>query len=160
MCLVIDTCCLAIVFDPQTKGHRKFAPVLHWINGKGSMIYGGTKYNTELGKARKFLPFIAELSRKRRTVQIPNDKVDKIATGLKAKVPNPKFNDEHLVALVIASRCCVICTNDNDAITYLRRTDLFSGHDGVSRPKIYRGHRKHRKLCCDKHIVGLCREQQ
>lgn len=159
MCLIIDTCCLAMVFDGGNKKHPNFIPVLNWINGKGLMIYGGTKYNEELGRAAKFLPYVAELSRKRRTVQIPNATVDPIAAALKVKVPDPKFDDEHIVALVIASRCGVVCTNDNVAISYLKRRDMFSDHAGVERPKIYSGHKRHVKLCCDKHIVGVCLEQ-
>jgi len=157
MCLVIDTCCLALVFDGNSKKHSNFVPVLDWINGKGCMIYGGTKYNTELGRAAKFLPYVVELARKRRAIQIPNAEVDPIAAAVKEKIADPQFNDEHLVALVIASRCCVVCTNDNVAIAYLKRPDLFP--QGVVRPKIYRGHKSHKKLCCDQHVMGICREE-
>jgi hypothetical protein len=156
MCLIIDTCCLALVFDGKSKKHSKFIPVLKWINDTGRMIYGGTKYNTELGKAAKFLPYVTELARKRRVVQIPTSKVDAIAAALKLQITDPDFDDEHLVALVILSRCRVVCTDDNIAISYLKRSDLFP--HGVSRPKIYRGHKSHDKLCCDQHVVGACLE--
>lgn len=125
MCLVIDACCLAVVFDGGNKRHSAFAPVLQWINAKGRMVYGGTKYNGELRKAPKFLPYIAELRKRRKTIQIPDTEVDPIAAQLKLKITDPNFNDEHLVALVIASRCCVVCTDDNVAIAYLKRSDLF-----------------------------------
>lgn len=154
MCLVIDTCCLSMVFDPKNKNHRDYIPVLNWINGKGRMIYGGTKYNEELGKAARYLAFVTELSRKRRTIQIPNSTVDQIAAELKRKCPEAKFDDEHIVALVLASRCCVVCTNDSVAIAYLKSAELFP--EG-SRPKIYRGRPSHKALCCDDNIVGLCR---
>jgi hypothetical protein len=160
MCLVIDTCCFALVFGGTIKEHDRFIPVLHWITeGKGRMIYGGTKYNTELRKARWMLGIVAELSRKRRTIQIPNAIVDPIATALKVQFPEAAFDDEHIVALVIASQCCVVCTDDNKAIAYLKRRDVFSAYAGVERPKIYRGHKSHKKLCCDQHIVKICREQ-
>lgn len=156
MCLVIDTCCLASVFDGNSKEHAKFVPVVEWINTKGRLIYGGTKYNNELARAAKYLPYIAELARKGRTVQIPNSQADPIAAALKVRVPDREFNDEHLAALVIASRCCVVCTNDNTAISYLRRPDLFSDY-GVNRPSIYRGHKRHKELCCNQNIVDICR---
>ncbi len=159
MCLVIDTCCLAMVFDGKNKKHSQFIPVLNWINGKGFMIYGGSKYAVELGKAPRFLPYIVELSKKGRTVQIPNTTVDPIAEALKSKCPEQEFDDEHIVALVIASRCCVVCTNDNVASAYLKRRDLFSDYPGSECPKIYKGHKSHAKLCCDKHIVGICLDQ-
>lgn len=158
MCLVIDTCCLAMVFDGRNKKHASFIPVLDWINGNGYMIYGGTKYNEELRTAYKYLPFVTELSRKHRTIQVSTKRVDKIAAQLKARIPDPEFNDEHLVALVIASRCCVVCTIDNVAISYLKRTDLFRP-TGLGRPRIYKGDRRHGDLCCNRNIAGICREQ-
>lgn len=158
MCLVIDTCCLSAVFDGQSRDHAKFVPVLEWVSGKGRMIYGGTKYNEELKKARKFLPYITELSKQRKAIQMPSEGVDRIAAELKRKAPEPKFDDEHLVALVIASRCRVICTNDKKAAAYLKRADLFADYAGVDRPKIFNGHRSHGNLCCDSNIVGACRE--
>lgn len=158
MCLVIDTCCLAIVFDGGNKKHVKFVPVLKWVTeGKGRMIYGGTKYDTELRRTVKILGIVGELRKARRAIHLDAAQVDPIATALKTKCPEPEFDDEHIVALVLASRCCVVCTDDNNAISYLKRVDLFSEY-GVTRPSIYKGHKDHRKLCCDKHIVGICRE--
>jgi len=135
--------------------------VLRWIiEGNGRMIYGGAKYNTELRTARWMLGIVAELSKKRRIIQIPNATIDPIATALKVKFPEAAFDDEHIVALVIASRCCVVCTKDNPAISYLKRLDVFSDYPGVERPKIYKGHKSHVNLCCDQNIVEICREQR
>ena len=157
MCLVIDTCCLSMVFDGRNRKHQGYVPVLKWINGKGRLVYGGSKYNTELARAPKFLPYLAELTRIRHVIRIPSPQVDAIAAELKVECPDPEFNDEHIVALVIAARCCVVCTDDNDAIAYLRRSELFAGRD-ASRPSIFRGRRSHAKLCCDKNVVGVCRQ--
>jgi|SRR5580692_392803 hypothetical protein len=160
MCLVIDTCCLSSVFEADAKRHAKFVPVLEWITeGRGRMIYGGTKYNTELRKISKVLGIVSELSKQRRTIQLPNATVDPIAAALKEKCPEAKFDDEHIVALVIASRCRVVCTDDNDAISYLKRNDLFTDYAGAARPSVYRGHKDHKKLCGPQFIVGMCREQ-
>jgi hypothetical protein len=159
MCLVIDTCCLAFVFDGRNKKHASFAPVLKWINGEGYMIYGGTKYNDELRRAPKYLSYVAELSRRRRTIRIASETVDPIAAELKRKMPEPEFDDEHLVALVIAARCCVVCTIDDVAISYLKRTEIFRAA-GLVRPKIYKGGKKHHELCCRSHLAAICRAQQ
>jgi hypothetical protein len=157
MCLVIDTNSLATVFNKEAKYHGSFTPVFNWVSkGKGRMIYGGTKYNTELGRTTKYLGIVNELSKQRRTVRLPDAEVDRIATALKEQFPDPEFDDEHLAALVIVSQCCVVCTNDKVAISYLRRTDLFPA--GMRRPKIYSGHKSHKNLCCDQHIVPICRE--
>ena len=154
MCLVIDANCFRLVFTNKKTG---FTPVSDWIyKGKGRMIYGGTKYNRELVDGG-MLGLLKELSNLRKTVQISNSEVDAIAVKLKAKFPEPKFDDEHIVALVIASRCCVVCSNDQTAIAYLKRTDVFSD-SGVKRPKIFRGRKTHTKMCCDAHIVDVCRK--
>ncbi len=56
MCLVIDTCCLAIVFDGDNKKHDKFIPVLKWITeGRGRMIYGGQNMTLNLEELQRFL---------------------------------------------------------------------------------------------------------
>jgi phage gp29-like protein len=65
MCLVIDACCFALVFESKTKNHAKFIAVLKWIEeGNGRMIYGGTKYNAELGRATKVLGLLRNFLRK------------------------------------------------------------------------------------------------
>ena len=160
MCLVIDACCLSNVFIKKDKKHPAFEPVLQWITkGKGRMIYGGTKYNTELGRVTGVLGIVSELSRQRRTVMISSDVVDPLERELKDKIPDEKFDDEHLAALVIASRCHVVCTDDNIAISYLRRPALFTDYCGVTRPSIFRGHKTQKKLCCKEHVVEICGKQ-
>jgi hypothetical protein len=119
------------------------------------MIYGGTKYRTELGQAHRFVGIIAELARTGKTIQIPDDAVDVTASALKARVTDPEFDDEHLVALVIVSRCFVVCTTDHVAISYLKRRDMYSGYN-VRRPKIYSSYRN-RDLCCDRHLIEFSR---
>src|SRR5580704_4992856 len=147
MCLVIDTCCLGLVFGVGTKQHDRYSPVFNWINeGNGYMIYGGTKYNTELKRA-KVLGIVSELAKKNRTIHLQDAAVNQIAADLKVKFPEPEFDDEHIVALVIASRCGVVCTKDNVAISYLKRNDVFDGYQGAVRPKIFQGRKVHKKLC-------------
>jgi hypothetical protein len=155
MCLVIDTCCLPKVFDRANLQHSHFAPVLNWITlGNGRMIYGGTKYNRELAKASRYLGIVAELERGRRAIRIPEIEVDAIANAIRMKISDCKFNDEHLVALRIASRCCLICTDDKVAMPYLKDPDLYRPYH-LKKPKIY-CYREHRRLINDKHVVGVC----
>lgn len=156
MCVIIDSCCLTLVFDRNNKEHTRFAPVLNWVNGRGCMVYGGTKYAEELAKMPRYLAIVVELRKTRHAVPVPNDTVDAISAKLKKDYPDTKFNDPHIVALAIASGCQVVCTNDDTAISYLRRLDIFRSR-GMTRPSIYRGHKTHCKLCCDQRIVGVCR---
>jgi hypothetical protein len=153
MCIVIDVCCIPKVFDCGNKHHPNYVPVFEWVfNGHGRMIYGGTKYAAELREIPRYLPIIAELERKGRAVEFPRNRVDAIADALKAEITGAAFNDEHLIAIVIVSRCRVVATEDRDAISYLKRRDFYSCH-GVKKPKIYKSIRNS-NLCCDQNIVA------
>ncbi len=152
MCLVIDPGCIPKVFDPMNREHTRFIPVWKWINnGKGRMIYGGTKYLKELSHLSKYLPLIVELSRRGRLTIVSHRKVDQIGAEIEQKVNNPDLDDEHLIAIVIVSRCMVICTDDLRAIPYIKRKDLYSDYH-VKRPKIY-CKPQHSTLCCNRHVI-------
>src|ERR1017187_3259313 len=111
MCVVIDTCCIINVFDRRSKDHAAFAPVFEWLNsGKGRMIYGGAKYKAELARITRFLPILFELRKARKAINIDDCKVDAVEEKLRTDFNDPKFNDQHLVAIVIVSRCRVVCT--------------------------------------------------
>src|SRR6266851_5620616 len=101
MCLVIDACCFPSVFDAASKDHSRFAPVLEWVTGgSGRIIYGGTKYNTELRRLSRYFKILIELDKQGRVVKIPNEPVDEYAAKLKERIPDAAFDDEHIAALV------------------------------------------------------------
>jgi hypothetical protein len=153
MCIVIDENAIGKVFDRRNAQHERFKPVKDWVTtGTGSVIYGGTKYLKELGKG-KYLGIFAELLRMRRAINVDKQAVDDRALELKAEVPDKDFDDEHIVALVGISRCCVVCTDDKRSIPYLRRQDLYP--TGVKVPHIYRA-LADKKYCCMKMIVEIC----
>jgi hypothetical protein len=136
MCLVIDENVISKVFDRKNAQHNRFKPVKVWVTtGTGSVIYGRTKYLKELGKG-KYLGLFTELVKMRRAVKVETKLVDDRALMLKAKVPDEEFDDEHIVAIVGVSRCCLVCTDDTRSIPYLRRKDLYP--PGVRVPQIYR----------------------
>src|SRR5271166_635466 len=113
MCLVIDPGCIPKVFDPMNREHARFTPVWEWINnGNGRMIYGGTNDLKELSRLSKYLPLIAELSRRGRLTLVSHVRVDQIGAEIEQKVNSSDLDDEHLIAIVIVSRCMVICTDD------------------------------------------------
>jgi predicted nucleic acid-binding protein len=154
MCLVIDTNVFGSVFNEAAKEHKRFAPVINWLtNGKGRLIYGGDKYNSEL-KGSSYTRIFAELSRGGKLIRMPTGQVNTYAAQLKVMVRDRDFDDEHIVALVAISRCCVVCTDDKRSFSYLKRRDLYPA--GMKPPKIY-GSARNADLCCDKHIVDVCR---
>jgi hypothetical protein len=115
------------------------------------MIYGGTKYLTELSQVRKILPIVNELNRKGRVKVVATAEVDTLAEKIRQKVNESAFNDDHLVAIVIVSRCRVVCTEDEEAMPYLKRPDLYSDHD-MHHPSIY-NRSTHKHLCCDENLT-------
>ncbi len=155
MCLIIDVNCFGCVFNPESREHARFVPVLNWVmrGWGGRLIYGGTKYKREIGVSRGYVAILAELEKKGRLVRIPDRQVDRIAKDLKKRVNDPDFDDEDLLALVTASKCCVICTDDKRAFPFLRRAALYP--DGVHPPKIYQN-RTHAHLCDAGHVVAVC----
>lgn len=158
MCIVIDTCCLSMVFDGGNKRHADFEPIRTWVtSGKGRMIYGGTKYMTELQEAQKFLGIILELDKARRAIRLPDARVDQVAGEFKALADAPGFNDEHIAALAVVSRCHVVCTRDGEAKKHLMRASLFA-HYKMKRPRIYSS-KRNKDLCSDKYLVVACRQQ-
>lgn len=153
MCLVIDANTISKVFDPRNVEHKRFKPVASWVtSGLGSIIYGGTKYMKELGEG-KYLQLFLELLRARRAVRMDTKAVDDLALKLKAAVPDEDFDDEHIVALVGISRCCLVCTDDARSIPYLRPRNLYP--PGAKPPHIYRS-LSDKKHLHSRFIVEVC----
>jgi len=159
MCLIVDANVFALVFDEKAKGHDRFVPIYNWIwdGWGGRLIYGGTKYKKEIAFGRgKFLGILGELERKGRLLPIlPDSRVDRVAEQTKKKVNDPDFDDEHIVALVAISKCCVVCTDDKRSFPFLMRSDLYP--KGVKPPRIYQ-YKRHATLCCAENVVDACKE--
>lgn len=155
MCMVIDACTFAPVFDSACQDHAEFRPVLEWIvSGKGKVIYGGSRYKSELSKAHKYIRFFTQLERAGKLVRIDDAKVDAFEESLSKQFKDPHFNDSHIVAIVIVSRCLVVCTNDRRAIPFLKLSKLYP--KDIRPPRIY-GSSKNRVLLTDKYIADICR---
>jgi len=136
MLLIIDTCCLANVFNSDDQEHKNFEPVMTWIKkGKGQIVYGGTTYKKELSMAVRYFSLLAELNRRGRVLQVDDDLVDQEEKCVKGKEANKDFDDPHLIAIVIVSGCKVICTNDKRAHRFIKKKNLYP--KGFKRPAIY-----------------------
>lgn len=159
MCVIVDTNCFSSVFNKSAKDHKRFAPVYDWLMyGKGGrLVYGGTKYKKEINfKTEHYKTLLREIERKGRLVPLSDADVDALAATVKEQVSDAAFNDEHLVAIVGISKCCVVVTLDKEADQFLKRRDLYP--QGVKPPKIYRNSRN-KKLCnCERHIAAICRQ--
>jgi len=147
MCLVIDCCTLASVFDESNTQHKEFAPVRHWLfKGKGKLIYGGTHYVEELERAPRYLGIFVELGRSKKAIKINTSVVDGLESEIKNQVKTKKFNDPHLIAIMRASGCRTVCTADEKAMPFLKSQALYGV--GSKRAKIY-SREKNKKLLRD-----------
>lgn len=154
MCLILDTNVFGAFFDPNNEKHHEFIPVFNWVvYGKGKLVYGGTKYKSEMKAAKKYIRFFASLQRAGKIVLVRDSDVDQREAELKRIEPSEDFDDPHLVAIVLASECKVICTNDKRALPYVKRKDFYKGK--LKKPKIYQSTRNSSVLS-DQNIASIC----
>lgn len=154
MCIVIDTNTLSCVFNQESEAHPEFAPVREWIvEGKGKLVYGGTKCKLELKKAGRYLRLVNELKRKRKAIEVNSQAVDTRQQEIERLLEHRDFNDSHVIAIVIVSRCRLICSCDRRAHPFFKMSILYPKH--FKRPKIYTGINC-KDLLCDQYIVGEC----
>ncbi len=151
--IVIDINCLAVVFSPGAAPHAEFRPVRDWIvNGDGKAVFGGSTYKRELSKTAAYLRLLLELKRARRAVEISAPEVDAHEAAIGAK-PHPSGSrDFHIAAIVIASHCGLVCSQDKAAHKLLKDKSLYP--QGCQRPKIY-SQRSHESLLCARYLKRL-----
>lgn len=148
--MIIDSCCIAVVFDVSNKNHADFEPVRKCIlTGRGFVVYGGTKYKRELADMPRYVQLFLELERSRKTIRVSDERVDAEEKRAARLCSDPEFNDAHLVALVNVSRCRLVCTSDRPAVRFLKMPIFYESKN--DRPRIYSGPRnaellKNRKL--------------
>ena len=77
MCIVIDANVFSSVFSRSSLDHGEFKPVLKWIiEGRGKIVYGGTKYISELRAAPKYLGIFNQLEMAGKVVKLCDSRVD------------------------------------------------------------------------------------
>lgn len=147
MAIIIDTNCFARVFCRSNKEHADFAPVLDWIiEGNGIMVYGGTKYNNELNKCKKYIPFFNLLKTAKKTFKCNCAKVDELQAKYEGMINDPDFDDPHLPAIVLVSKCRLICSKDYRSIPFVTSRDMYPKRFHL--PQYYSS-AKDKKLLCD-----------
>jgi hypothetical protein len=154
MCIVIDINTLASVFSESAEDHCKFAPVADWIlNGRGFLVYGGTKYMRELHKTKKYLDFVKQLQVARKAVVIDQLAVDKREKEIISITVDTDCDDQHIIAIHCVSGCRLLCSKDSRSYKFVRNRMNYP--KGVKRPAIYCGRRSNSRLLRDENIVNL-----
>lgn len=152
MCLVIDTNVLSCVFEVKNSKHNDFAPVLEWVlNGKGKIIYGGSTYISEIGK--KYLSIFTQLKTAGLAKKLNKNDVDTKEEEVRKTIIDDDFDDQHIVSILIISKCQIIVSCDKRAYPFFTHKIFFP--KPANRPKIYSSS-KNSDLLCDKHIADIC----
>lgn len=151
MCIIIDTNVLNEVFDDTNKYHEDFIHVYNWIfSGKGKIVYGGTKYQGEIGK---YLQLFNLLKQANKAIYIEQAEVDREQDIVSQMVSHQNFDDQHIVALLRVSGCKLICSNDSRAYPFFTHKVFFKSS---KKPKIYSS-KKNKILLSEKNIAECCK---
>ena len=147
MCIIIDTNCIADVFNKKSKKHKTFKPVLDWIlKDIGKMVVGGTKYKNELRKNDTIRRFVQILRQKANIVILIEDQsVDSWQKKIEKKITHPDFDDPHLPAMVIVGKCHLICSGDLRSVEHVTRKDIYPKN--IQPPKYYTRPKNVNLLC-------------
>ena len=136
MCIVIDINTLSKVFNESDNDHSSFCCVKEWINSNsGFLVFGGTKYKEELKKAIKYLKIIRLLKDGGRAISIKDDVVYKLALTIIQKTLNTDCDDPHIIALLGASRCSLLCSTDIRSFPFVKNKSLYP--DNMPKVRIY-----------------------
>ncbi|GGB30701.1 hypothetical protein [Mucilaginibacter rubeus] len=132
MCIIIDTNTLGPVFNCENVNHSTFKPVYNWIiEGQGKVVYGGTKYLEEISKYRRIFKVLKDINK---AISIDNEKVDLMTIEASKAIAHPDFDDQHLIGLLLVSKCKLICSDDKRAYPFFTHSLFFKARN---RPKIY-----------------------
>lgn len=151
MCLIVDTNTFSCVFSSSDVNHDDFEPVLKWIlDGYGIIIYGGTKYLTELKKTEKYLKLFRLLKDAKMAINIADKEVDESQKRIMSICTDKNFDDPHLVAICDVSDCIIICSKDARSVNYIKNKKFYKKKNRTI-PKYYSS-KSNANILCDKNI--------
>ena len=136
MPIVIDANTFAMVFDSNNALHVEFSPVKEWIvRGDGFLLFGGTKFMEEMKQSRERLRLIRELKDTGKAIEIITATVDELEAKILEKTSQTKCNDQHIIALLAAARCDLLCSLDTDSFLFIKDKSLYP--KGMRKVRIY-----------------------
>lgn len=108
------------------------------------MIYGGKKYKAELAKTGKLARLVRQLRDAGKAISIVDSVVDGIESNVQNRTKNTDCDDQHIIALLGAAKCSLLCSVDNRSFKYVKDRSLYP--EGVPRVKIYTALRNRKLL--------------
>ena len=153
MCIIIDMNVMCKVFPLSGCTQPDHEPVRSWVTtGIGSIVYGGSKYCSELKTAKRYFQLMIELHKQGRVRRIDDAAVDTEQAIVEQLICDKRCDDPHLIAIVRASGCRLLCSDDKRADKYIKDVTLYPKPQHP--PLIYRS-RKHRHLLSKRYVVQL-----
>ncbi len=140
MSIVVDINTFAMVFDSANKNHAEFAPIKSWIeNREGFLLFGGTKYKEELFQSYRTVRLVRQLRDAGSAIEISSEAVDAIEVGVRKAIKGTNCNDPHVIALLAASNCSLLCSHDKESYPFMKCKSYFP--KGSPKVRIYSGKR-------------------
>lgn len=126
MCIVIDINALAMVFNESHTKHADFLSVKKWIDERrGYVVYGGTKYKAELALTVRYMRLLRLLKDSGRAILIRDKAVDDIEIKVRNSVNGNQCDDQHIIALLGAARCNLLCSIDARSFKFIKDRTLY-----------------------------------
>jgi hypothetical protein len=145
MCIVVDINTLAPVFSETCDKHAEFRPVKEWIDGgRGVLVFGGTEYKRELARTFRYMRLVRQMKDAGKAVAIRDDVVDAIEIDVRTKTRGQRCDDQHIIALLGASRCPLFCSDDLRSYNYVKQRSLYPA--GMPKVRIYSSSKNSRML--------------
>jgi len=138
MAIVVDVNSFPSVFDPSNEHHADFMPVKEWIHRRdGFLIFGGTTFKTELIKSHHRARLVRLLKDAGMAVEIRDDIVDRLEQEVKKLTQGSACDDPHVIALLAAARCPLLCSQDKRSFPFIKNKAYFP--KGSCKVRIYTG---------------------
>ncbi|MDR6408470.1 UNVERIFIED_ORG: hypothetical protein ABIC62_001860 [Burkholderia sp. 1595] len=115
-----------MVFDDSNVRHSDFSAIKKWIDDRlGIVVYGGTKYKQELSLTTRYMKLLRLMQDAGKAALINDQAVDKLEVVVNKKTEGTECDDQHIIALLAAARCPLLCSTDARSFGYIKDRSLY-----------------------------------
>lgn len=158
MCAIVDVNNCHKVFGESSSLPPAGRFFLDWLEGpQGRLVYGGTKFNMEIGKVGTYVKWLNSAASKGRAYQVKREIVDNACAALSASSVC-QSNDVHLIALAQIAGARLLFSEDPDLHIDFRKPNILSNPRG----RVYSTRfdnevsPAHRRLLDTRHRLEMC----
>ncbi|MFC2130012.1 hypothetical protein ACFLSQ_01110 [Bacteroidota bacterium] len=158
MCIVIDADTLSCVFNPENQNHKDFELILKWLLNtrvKSKIVYGGSKYLKELKEPYYMRKWIEIFEKMGKVIVADKENVDFYQKQIEEIIDDPDFDDPHILAIFIETKCKLLCSKDKRMYKFIKDRNL-PKEIRPERIRIYTG-KRNSDLLCNENIANICK---